>query len=334
MPTGRVKSLATRPAALAMPCRVRRFRRDAATRRDRPKPRAVGPSADACPSIAGKAGGPSNATVEGMTGPARWTSETDEADDLWRPGAPSLSGAAPVLAPGRRSRVVTSAMFAAVFIAGSLIFRIARDAIESGNHNELRRAFLLSLIIVAVMVTAAVIVRRVRWRLLSPEDAAATARWEATAGQQRRRETTLHVIVLLGATMAILIAWRVVYAGTTSTLGLAVGQCFDSGGRRTGLDRVPVVDCSGPHELQIVAQLEYPAPAGAPFPGMEAQWAWAEPRCIDGYRQFTGRAFDRDGPLRIGKFAPQEVYWVQDVRVIWCTVGSRDGSLLLGSAAR
>lgn len=269
-----------------------------------------------------------------MTGPARWNSEGDHADDPWRMGAPSLRDAAPALAPGRVSRVVKVVMAAAVSIAGALIFRIGRDAFQSGDHNDLRRAFLFSLLIVAVMVTAAVIVRQVRWRHLSREDEAATRRWEATAGRERRRETTLHLIVLLLATVAILFAWRVVYGSTTPTLALAVGQCFDAGERRSGLDRVPVVDCNGPHEREVFAQLEYPAPAGAPFPGMAAQMEWAGPHCIDAFHRFTGQRYDHHRGLQIRQLAPEEVYWVQDIRVIWCTVATRDGSLLMGSAGR
>jgi hypothetical protein len=110
-------------------------------------------------------------------------------------------------------------------------------------------------------------------------------------------------------------------AGADQTLLFGPGSClgeFDTSGA------VVVVDCAGPHLIEVVGAIELLGGAGAPYPGDAAVAAAIEESCVQAAEDAFDGAFPYD-ELGVGHFDMSESIWNSGGRVVECTVG-RNGS--------
>lgn len=78
---------------------------------------------------------------------------------------------------------------------------------------------------------------------------------------------------------------------------LREGQCFNEVSwideiqdRRINI--TAVIDCSEPHDREVYHAAEFPAPAGAPFPGEAAMRAWSTELCYSAFEGFVGEEYE------------------------------------------
>ncbi len=158
-----------------------------------------------------------------------------------------------------------------VVLASAFVVRIAERAVREDKWPTWRHEFLLAMGLAALILLIGIVARRVLILTMPPSlrlPAKRPSRFLITKG-----------LLIAGGLATLFVGWRVAFESTTPSLEASVGQCFSLGDQVTGIDRIPGVDCEEFHELEIIAILEYPAPAGAAFPGLEAQFTWAEPGC-------------------------------------------------------
>jgi hypothetical protein len=118
----------------------------------------------------------------------------------------------------------------------------------------------------------------------------------------------------------------------------AVGDCFDrrrldrpaedSATRQT--DIVLKLDCSLPHDNEVIGVLEQPEEGG--YPGEDPLLAFARNNCVDAFEPYIGRAYEVS-TLELGYYLPSQVEWDEGVRVIGCYVYDVSGAKLVGSVA-
>lgn len=193
-------------------------------------------------------------------------------------------------------------------------------------------AVLLLLVTGAFVLAVLVGLRRQRRRLarLSPYARLivrleSSRRWSEGLGQLAPAVGVMTVVIVALAMVTLLFA-----AGEKSTLQVQVGDCF-SLDRNYGNDKIAVIPCLLPHDIEVFAVLADPAPPGAPFPGVDALRAAILPRCIALYPAYVGVPFDRSAPASVSPFYPEEPYWVLDIRLEFCGLMSPSGGQLMGS---
>ena len=78
---------------------------------------------------------------------------------------------------------------------------------------------------------------------------------------------------------------------------LRSGQCFNEASwidaeqdRRISI--TAAIDCAEPHDKEVYFEAEFPAPAGAPFPGDTAMTAWSTELCYEAFEPFVGREYE------------------------------------------
>ncbi len=78
---------------------------------------------------------------------------------------------------------------------------------------------------------------------------------------------------------------------------LRAGQCFNEGSwydevleRR--IDLTAAVSCDQPHQKEMYHEAEFPAPAGAPFPGEAKMTEWSTQVCYDAFVGFVGEEYE------------------------------------------
>jgi hypothetical protein len=115
----------------------------------------------------------------------------------------------------------------------------------------------------------------------------------------------------------------------------AVGDCFDArtqvddrSGRQT-MYRL-VVDCALPHEQEVFAVVDHPAPPGAPFPGDEALRRFARLECPRPFAAYVGRPYELSR-YGLGLVLPGADQWA-GTRAVGCTLTSGAGARTSGSA--
>ena len=118
---------------------------------------------------------------------------------------------------------------------------------------------------------------------------------------------------------------------------LAVGQCFDAESfadeTSTDYGTITVADCAGPHDAEIFHVAQYPAEAGAPFPGDDALFEHVEVACIPAFGQFVGIDY-YESRLDFDVFVPTEATWRKyDDHQITCFVIEPDFTELDGTKA-
>jgi putative regulator of septum formation len=240
------------------------------------------------------------------------------------------------LEPGHASaaeRVLNSArapIVAAVGIVAFLTFQALR--ILGGRFTD-RIVAVLLLVVTAAFVLAVLVGLRLQRRRLARLTPYArlivglhsNRRWSAGLGQLG------FAVVIITAVVIALTAVTVLYAtGEKSALQVQVGDCF-SLDANVSFDKIAVIPCQLPHDIEVFAVLADPSAAGSPFPGLDALRATLLPRCEALYPAYVGVPFDRNAPAQIRPFMPEEPFWVLDIRTEFCGLSSPTGRQLVGS---
>lgn len=111
------------------------------------------------------------------------------------------------------------------------------------------------------------------------------------------------------------------------------GECFSQFDEVTEQGRSVVttrVDCNQPHQAEVYALLQYPAPHPALFPGDEAIREWAIVNCYDAFEPYVGAPYELSS-LEIGVFVPTAENFEDAVaryRGVHCWVHRDDGGEL------
>ena len=150
-------------------------------------------------------------------------------------------------------------------------------------------------------------------------------RWSEGVGQLAPYVGIITVVAIALSVVTVLYA-----VGEKSTLQVRVGDCF-SLDRNFSIDRIAVIPCELPHDIEVFAVLSDPSPAGAPFPGLDGLRETLLPRCIALYPAYVGVPFDRNAPAQISPFMPEDSYWVLDIRTEFCGLSKPGGGQLVGS---
>jgi putative regulator of septum formation len=160
----------------------------------------------------------------------------------------------------------------------------------------------------------------------------AFARWGRGWAPPRRPSNRLIAAIVLVAAIVLLvvpISCAVWLAGTLGSLGtpvldLQVGQCFNGGARPGATSEsfvyfVEVVECAVPHENELIAIFDYPADAGAPYPGVNELAGYGERECAGRFAAYVGLPIDR-ASLYLTSLYPTEQGWRVGDRLIQCIV--------------
>ncbi|RMH75984.1 MAG: hypothetical protein D6683_10605 [Actinomyces sp.] len=111
------------------------------------------------------------------------------------------------------------------------------------------------------------------------------------------------------------------------------GECFSQFDEVSEQGRSVVttrVDCNQPHQAEVYALLQYPAPHPALFPGDEAIRQWAIVNCYDAFEPYVGAPYELSS-LEIGVFVPTAENFEDAVaryRGVHCWVHRDDGGEL------
>lgn len=110
---------------------------------------------------------------------------------------------------------------------------------------------------------------------------------------------------------------------------LRVGDCVNDPGEGN-IDRVPVLPCSEPHELEVFHEFSIQAPD---FP--ETQEAMDEltfDQCDPAFRRFVGRSYE-ESRLDYTSMQPTKRSWANGDRIVHCLVTDPDSPKITGSLA-
>jgi hypothetical protein len=131
------------------------------------------------------------------------------------------------------------------------------------------------------------------------------------------------VVLLAGVAVAGVLVYRP--SGTKVDYAtLLPGDCFNRLALTPDSVQLRRVSCRQPHHHEVFALVQYPAAAGAPFPGQDSMQQVAEAACaapLDSYLAGT----PLPAGLRFGFVYPQQKRWDAGERTIVCEVFSADG---------
>jgi hypothetical protein len=105
---------------------------------------------------------------------------------------------------------------------------------------------------------------------------------------------------------------------------LRPGDCFERPGER--FVRAVRQDCNRPHDLEVFATVDDPAPPGAPYPGQEILEREAAVACLPQFEAYVGVPFDQS-ELVFTRYVPTERSWRDDDRLLLCTLSAKEGQL-------
>lgn len=120
-------------------------------------------------------------------------------------------------------------------------------------------------------------------------------------------------------------------------LDVHVGECINQYSWTEDDDRVEVttlVPCDGPHDREVYFESNFPAEAGAPYPGPEPIEEYARQTCYDAFAPFVGVAYEVSD-LEIAFTIPPEENFVDPAaryRGVVCYLYDPDGATLTGTA--
>lgn len=242
--------------------------------------------------------------------------------------------------PQPRFAMLPNAVLATLIaFAACVAVVFAKQAADDAQRTTWAQNLFLAAGIASCVVVIGLVVRRILLLTIS-KPAPAEASVTVEPDSQRREPRSLTGILmfvpvslaLVGALAILMFGWGTSLAGTRPAAELAVGDCFD---KPTGtFDRVTLIDCAKPHQVEIYAVFQNPAPAGAPYPGMDAQGRLGYPLCFDAFERFTGLQYSRTGVLLVAAYMPEEPFWDRGIRTINCSLYRFDLGHLTGSARR
>jgi len=226
----------------------------------------------------------------------------------------------------RRVWIAPLAGFGVVYTIAILAFR------ELGRRFE-QRTVLASLLLVTVVLIVWTLVllgrRRRRFAALSVDDRR-LLETHGTAGLFEGQAVGRFLVV--GAVMILLSGAAVVFAvGNKPSLDMKVGDCFTLD-RQSSIEQISAIPCELPHVHEVYAIVEDPAPAGAPYPGVDAVRAAATPACRAAFTAFIGAPYVETSRWWIAVLTPEDPYWRIGIRSNWCSVVARNGHQTAGSA--
>lgn len=125
-------------------------------------------------------------------------------------------------------------------------------------------------------------------------------------------------------------------AGGLDVFAMAVGDCLDwpggSDSEVTQVERVDGKPCTEPHDLEVFALIDHPAPAGDAYPGDEAVYIWGVEHCLPLFTGYVGAPYEEVADLDVSVFYPTTQSWKKQTdREIVCMINDIDGGQLLSS---
>lgn len=95
-----------------------------------------------------------------------------------------------------------------------------------------------------------------------------------------------------------------------SASDLQVGDCFDQPPAETQeITDVKHHPCTESHTGEVLFVGDYPSPADAPYPSLEAFQAYVESACVTAFAEYTGSAFEDALSLGMGWYYPRAEGW-------------------------
>ena len=171
----------------------------------------------------------------------------------------------------------------------------------------------------------------------APAGEAAAAGWTAPDAPARGKSSLLRRLAIPIVIFAVVVG-GVVFRDRLSgnSADLVVGDCFDApSAANAPAEGAEVADvqhhpCTEGHLYETFAVLKHPAEKGAPYPGIEVLFAYAETNCLPPFEAYIGLAYDASS-LTAGSIVPKEDGWKDGQRSITCYVGSGDDTPMTAS---
>jgi Septum formation len=109
---------------------------------------------------------------------------------------------------------------------------------------------------------------------------------------------------------------------------LQVGDCFDlPAGTATEFEDVQHHPCTEPHDYEAFAELTYPAPDEALYPGDIPLGRWADAGCASSFDDYVGMPFERS-TLTFYVMTPSTDGWEKGDRVVNCVLATGSATKL------
>jgi hypothetical protein len=218
----------------------------------------------------------------------------------------------------------------AVTLGGILAFEAIRWLFDHFTDKRVAIALIALTFVFVVAILIALAIQRRRLSRLSPAETL-----ELTIESRRRRargEEHYHFhLVLLAVVIVGLSIMTVLYAvGQKASLQVAVGDCF-SLDRRVSIEQISTIPCQLPHDFEVFAVLAEPSPPDAPYPGSPTLHKQLRTQCEQLYEGYVGVPFSRSAPTNIDTFAPEESYWILNIRTEFCALQHWRAKQLVGS---
>ncbi|MFL4474058.1 septum formation family protein [Paeniglutamicibacter sp. MACA_103] len=116
---------------------------------------------------------------------------------------------------------------------------------------------------------------------------------------------------------------------TADAFSIRVGDCLNDPGEGD-VDRVSVVPCSEPHELEVFHEFSI---QDAAYPNTaDAMDELTYEKCDPVFRAFVGRSYE-DSRLEYTSLQPTELSWADGDRVVHCLIADPENGKSTGSLA-
>jgi hypothetical protein len=108
---------------------------------------------------------------------------------------------------------------------------------------------------------------------------------------------------------------------------LAVGDCYDLPEAGAIVIAAELVNCSEPHEFELIAIVSHNSSLNAPYPGQQVTFEAAVDLCMEPFEAYVGATYD-DSVLDILVLYPLEESWESGDRLSSCSAYRLDGGML------
>ncbi len=113
-------------------------------------------------------------------------------------------------------------------------------------------------------------------------------------------------------------------SGGVKYSSLVPGDCIPKPG--ASFERTEKVDCAKPHDLEVFALVDDPAPRAAKYPGKELMDREANVACPPQFESYVGIPYDQS-QLAVPFYVPTKEAWEANSRRLLCTVSAKTGKL-------
>ncbi|HEX3394889.1 MAG TPA: septum formation family protein, partial [Acidimicrobiales bacterium] len=135
------------------------------------------------------------------------------------------------------------------------------------------------------------------------------------------------VIAVIAVLAGIGVAGAKAWGGDSNAVkysDLVPGDCLKKPG--ANFETTERVDCAKPHDLEVFALVDDPAPRGAKYPGRDLMDREANVACPPQFESYVGVPFDQS-QLSVTFFVPVKATWESNSRRLLCTVSAKTGQL-------